>query len=1561
MKRLPACWVLVLAFPSASFAQWTDTGGGDHGGADYVPADGAVIAGVHTNIGTFRVDPGTTVTIWPFGSGGTAGSVEVRAAIVDIQGTLDGSGRGFGGGGGGSNDWNNGPGGFGGTGGNGGNGNNQWWGFPSTCCGSGQGGGGGGPNGAGWGGAGSGTTAGGGTGGTNCSVGGPGGTGFGGGGGGGGGCSAAGGGAGGGGSGGVDSPGRDGGAGGGAFGGAGGPGDPSCTFSSGSNGGYLVADGNGDLSTDLSVQLGGGGGGGGSVGSGSCGGGAGGGGAGGGAIALYATGSMTISGSILAQGSGGGAHGAPNALASGFRGGGGAGGGIAIQSNGVITFSGTMDNQGRQLDTLSTQNGGTVKISANTFNNTGTINTGRQYMVTVVPGIPTHLAPADASFVNTQTPLIDWNDSASTVGIQNYDLQVDNDPLFGSPDVQTTVVPSQATAPALAEGTWYWRVQARNNNGDVSGFSTSWRFTVDITPPSLPALLTPADGVLIETPTLNLDWTNSTDANGVLNYDVQVDDDPAFASPSFAATPTNSLATTGIIPFGLQRWRARSRDVAGNVSAWTAVRTFTQTVQTYDITLGMTTGWTENGCGTGVERSSSTSGSIFTATWTDTLPAGLTIGRMEIYIPWKYYCSSIFQIQINAGSQAPAPTPPQGATCNCDSIPTVVTYTRSGPDYTIGGTNTIRFRAPGGNWVMIMPNPDWGADVILRVIVVPDLIPPTVPALVSPANGTIFGTNTVALDWTDSTDTGSGLSQYDVEVASDSAFTAIQWSSTAGASEATTGPLPDDQHFWRVRARDNAGNISAWSAFRDFTTDTTGPSTPSLLAPADGVLTATNPVAFSWTDVWDANGIADYRIEVDDSAAFAAPLEYASTRTTASATVGLLSGTHFWRVYARDTAGNVSAWSPARSFVLDTTPPSTPSPLLPADGAAFLTGRADLDWTDSGDTSGIAGYDAQVAPDSTFGSAIEWSGTTAGSAVTTAPLSSGLHYWRVRARDNAGNVSPWSAVRSFTMQDPPTTPAGLLPTDGSATSASSVLLDWTNSTQESGIDRYDVQVDATIAFAAPVFVGTPTASQATTTPLADGTWFWRARARSFSGLLSAWSPTLRFTVDTARPPAPVLVTPADGTVVGTATPTLDWTDVTDATGVTYEVEVDTDANFFAPLSYSRSWLAVSQDTASWLGDGVTRWWRVRAMDAAGNTSDWTLPAWDFAVDRGRGFYVGLGNAGNSGSFATFLDYYGDYNLRSWSLAPWTNYDSINGETRPVAGDVDGDGRSECILGLGTYPSAGGWVAVLRDVGIGHALVRWLRIPTSAYTATDGQTWPACGDTDGDGRDEIIVGQGRYPSTANSGWLYRFDDELASFAALPSLRVPWTLYNSACGESRPVCADLDGDGASELVVGLGTYTANGGYYAIFGSGLMPFQEFRRWGWSAYNDANGELWIGAGDLDNDGRDELVLGEGRYAAGGWIEVIDDRLASFASLGWRRIPWVAYNNSVGETRPSVGNLDADAAEEFVVGLGPYTTAGGWMPVYGDAASGYAIVAWRRVPLSSYNSANGETRPNVR
>jgi hypothetical protein len=90
------------------------------------------------------------------------------------------------------------------------------------------------------------------------------------------------------------------------------------------------------------------------------------------------------------------------------------------------------------------------------------------------------------------------------------------------------------------------------------------------------------------------------------------------------------------------------------------------------------------------------------------------------------------------------------------------------------------------------------------------------------------------------------------------------------------------------------------------------PSAPTLLSPAQDA-TPAQPVAFDWTDVAAATS---YRIQIDDSNSFSAPLVVDRVVTASQFTASTLNGgrRHWWRVRGVNSAGTAGAWSSVRRF-----------------------------------------------------------------------------------------------------------------------------------------------------------------------------------------------------------------------------------------------------------------------------------------------------------------------------------------------------------------------------------------------------------------------------------------------------------------------------------------------------------------------------------------------------------------------------------------------------------------------------------------------------------------------
>lgn len=108
------------------------------------------------------------------------------------------------------------------------------------------------------------------------------------------------------------------------------------------------------------------------------------------------------------------------------------------------------------------------------------------------------------------------------------------------------------------------------------------------------------------------------------------------------------------------------------------------------------------------------------------------------------------------------------------------------------------------------------------------------------------------------------------------------------------------------------------------------------------------------------------------------------------------------------------------------------------------------------------------------------------------------------------------------------------------------------------------------------------------------------------------SASAAFATETTPPPLPKIVSPGKGSVVGFIGDTkvnFKWTQVTDPSGVSYDLQVASDSKF-SDVIINQTKLTTTEykstdDEALAHGE---YYWRVRAVDGAGNASEWTAPS-----------------------------------------------------------------------------------------------------------------------------------------------------------------------------------------------------------------------------------------------------------------------------------------------------------------------------------------------------------------
>lgn len=161
--------------------------------------------------------------------------------------------------------------------------------------------------------------------------------------------------------------------------------------------------------------------------------------------------------------------------------------------------------------------------------------------------------------------------------------------------------------------------------------------------------------------------------------------------------------------------------------------------------------------------------------------------------------------------------------------------------------------------------------------------------------------------------------------------------------------------------------------------------------------------------------------------------------------------------------------------------------------------------------------------------------------------------------------------------------------------------------------HYIVQVDDDSLFASINYAdsGIVATSHEFSGALADGIWFWCVSAVNDSGRNTGFAePHRKLIVDTQAPTLPTIIKPEADSTVEYQSQTYQWTAVSrEAMGapVSYQLQVSTDSTF-ATVAINVSNLTANTYTNSTpLTGGKTYYCRVKATDAATNTSGFTLP------------------------------------------------------------------------------------------------------------------------------------------------------------------------------------------------------------------------------------------------------------------------------------------------------------------------------------------------------------------
>lgn len=265
---------------------------------------------------------------------------------------------------------------------------------------------------------------------------------------------------------------------------------------------------------------------------------------------------------------------------------------------------------------------------------------------------------------------------------------------------------------------------------------------------------------------------------------------------------------------------------------------------------------------------------------------------------------------------------------------------------------------------------------------------------------------------------------------------------------------------------------------------------------------------------------------------------------------------------------------------------------------------------------------------------------------------------------------------------------------------------------------------------------------------------------------------------------------------------------------------------------------------------------------------------------------------------------------------WTGFDSGNGVAD--AGDVDADGVSDVIIGdFWSSPTIAHQGSVWVHSGAtGAQLYRFDGSQTSQYLGGD---VAGVGDVNADGYADFLVGAwGEHTTQLFAGAVYLY----SGFDGSVIHHKTGSVHDGFFGYSVAGVEDTDGDGVPDFAVGavgedaLGSNTGAVYLYSGATGNLLQY-----WQGFEYNSNFGRQVRSAGDADGDGFGDLIVGAMFAAPNGKAYLLSGNTGAVLHTFTGYDPGEVFGHGVG----GAGDVDGDGFDDVIVGADRFYVPGGY------------------------------------
>ena len=253
-----------------------------------------------------------------------------------------------------------------------------------------------------------------------------------------------------------------------------------------------------------------------------------------------------------------------------------------------------------------------------------------------------------------------------------------------------------------------------------------------------------------------------------------------------------------------------------------------------------------------------------------------------------------------------------------------------------------------------------------------------------------------------------------------------------------------------------------------------------------------------------------------------------------------------------------------------------------------------------------------------------------------------------------------------------------------------------------------------------------------------------------------------------------------------------------------------------------------------------------------------------------------------------------------------------------AGDINGDGFSDVIAGAFGYGTNTGRAYLFDYFMKGH-IIPEITFTSESSSILFGVSVSAAGDVNGDGYSDVIVGADRYSSNTGRAYIY-FGREILN--NIPDVTLTGEAAGIYFGTSVSTAGDVNGDGFSDVIVGASNYNTNTGRaYLYYGGASMNNVADGVMTGETTNNYFGLSVATAGDVNGDGYCEWIIGAKGYSSYTGRAYLYYGGASMNNIADVIMTGATTINQFGFSVSTAGDVNGDGFSDVIVGANGYST----------------------------------------